>query len=829
MSLRHTLLAASLLLVASPAFAQASRVQNALDYLTRESTDLGLSQNNEAEWSVTNAYESRRSGTMHVYLRQTVGGIEVVGSEMTVSVGRDGRVFHSAGEMAAGLDQQIVEQRRSLDAMSAVLRAASYAGIRAMPSLRLQESGSDASLATSFSVNGLEDNPVRAKLVYKLDANDVYRLSWEVEIALASQSQYWLVFVDASTGEEVDKFNLTVEESFGDVVGNTLLSEASSSFMPFEAEEHALAALAPAAIVGSYRVFQLPVESPKHSVPALPADGRTTHANPDNATASPFGWHDTNGIPGAEFTDSRGNNVDALKGATRSSGGASLIFNDPANFANSPVTFVAAAITNTFYHSNVFHDIAYQYGFDEPAGNFQENNYGNGGVGSDRVTANVQAAGNCNANFGTPSDGGNPTMNMYLCTTPNPDADTDFDTVVIQHEIAHGISNRLTGGPANVNCLNNAEQMGEGWSDFFGISTTMEVGDARGDTRGVATYSLTGGSPTSGGIRLAPYDTDFAANNYTYQRTRTLSGPHAIGFVWATALWEVMWDLVDAHGFSTDLYNAGGTAGNQIMLNLVMEGMKLQPCSPGFVTGRDAILAADVSLYGGAHTDELWAAFARRGLGLSASQGSSTTNSDNTEAFDVPPPSGDPITLTVTTQSNGAGTKGKAILDWIPFDGGTDKVEVFRDGSLVRNTADDGHFVDRLNPPPASANYQVCDRETGECSNTVSVTFLSGAVADNSATSSALASESGLTELRGAYPNPFNPTSTIRFALAERGPIELSVFNTLGQRVAVLASGVEEAGSHEVQFDASSLPSGVYIYTLNAEGQLLTGRLMLVK
>ncbi len=84
-------------------------------------------------------------------------------------------------------------------------------------------------------------------------------------------------------------------------------------------------------------------------------------------------------------------------------------------------------------------------------------------------------------------------------------------------------------------------------------------------------------------------------------------------------------------------------------------------------------------------------------------------------------------------------------------------------------------------------------------------------------------------ELIGAYPNPFNPTSTITYTLAERGQAELYVYNTLGQRVAVLASGVRDAGRYEVQFDASLLPSGVYMYTLRTEGELLTGRLMLVK
>ena len=51
--------------------------------------------------------------------------------------------------------------------------------------------------------------------------------------------------------------------------------------------------------------------------------------------------------------------------------------------------------------------------------------------------------------------------------------------------------------------------------------------------------------------------------------------------------------MIDAHGFNANLYDANGTAGNQIMLRLVIEGMKLQPCSPGFVDGRNAIIAAD--------------------------------------------------------------------------------------------------------------------------------------------------------------------------------------------------------------------------------------------
>jgi hypothetical protein len=64
--------------------------------------------------------------------------------------------------------------------------------------------------------------------------------------------------------------------------------------------------------------------------------------------------------------------------------------------------------------------------------------------------------------------------------------------------------------------------------------------------------------------------------------------------------------------------------------------MKLQPCNPGFVDGRDAILLADRLSNGGANQCLIWEAFARRGLGVSAVQGSSNNVNDGTEAFDVP-------------------------------------------------------------------------------------------------------------------------------------------------------------------------------------------------
>jgi uncharacterized repeat protein (TIGR01451 family) len=83
-----------------------------------------------------------------------------------------------------------------------------------------------------------------------------------------------------------------------------------------------------------------------------------------------------------------------------------------------------------------------------------------------------------------------------------------------------------------------------------------------------------------------------------------------------------------------DIYN--GTGGNNLAMQLVTDGLKLQPCSPGFVDGRNAILLADQNLTGGANQCVIWEAFAKRGLGFSADQGVSSSKTDGTEAFDLP-------------------------------------------------------------------------------------------------------------------------------------------------------------------------------------------------
>lgn len=84
-------------------------------------------------------------------------------------------------------------------------------------------------------------------------------------------------------------------------------------------------------------------------------------------------------------------------------------------------------------------------------------------------------------------------------------------------------------------------------------------------------------------------------------------------------------------------------------------------------------------------------------------------------------------------------------------------------------------------------------------------------------------------ELFQNYPNPFNPVTQIRFALAKTSNVKLSVYNIAGQQVAELASGIKNAGYHTVAFDGSRFNSGVYYYTLEADGKTLTKKMILMK
>ena len=79
------------------------------------------------------------------------------------------------------------------------------------------------------------------------------------------------------------------------------------------------------------------------------------------------------------------------------------------------------------------------------------------------------------------------------------------------------------------------------------------------------------------------------------------------------------------------------------------------------------------------------------------------------------------------------------------------------------------------------------------------------------------------------FPNPFNPTTTISFTLPEKSFVALKIFDVLGREVATLVNGIKESGEHKATFNASNLPSGVYIYSIQAGIYSAVKKMILVK
>lgn len=262
--------------------------------------------------------------------------------------------------------------------------------------------------------------------------------------------------------------------------------------------------------------------------------------------------------------------------------------------------------------------------------------------------------------------------------------DGDVDNGVMGHEYTHGISTRLTGGPSIATCLDNIEQMGEGWSDFFALMTTTNWATAtQGDgiiPRGIGNYVTSQNAVTGVGIRTYPYTTNMTINPWTYTGVASTSGePHAVGEIWTTVLWDMTWNMIQVDGINPNLYNPNGVGGNSAALKLVTEGMKLQPCRPGFLDGRDGILKADTLLYNGRYSCAIWNAFARRGMGVSAVQGSSNSYTDQVNAYDVPvalvkksvdkirAAMNEEITYTLTATCQCASINGYTLVDTLPI------------------------------------------------------------------------------------------------------------------------------------------------------------------
>ncbi|WP_233513464.1 M36 family metallopeptidase [Micromonospora craterilacus] len=760
----------------------------AVRYLRGNPTEHGVTTADLGDLSVLSSYTSRHNGVTHVNLAQRHENLEIFGATATVNIAKDGSVIFVGDTLVTGLPGN-TPNTPDLDAVDAVEAAADALDLAAPKNSRVMSRAGGAAQRTVVSGSGISDEPIPAKLGWQ-PTDDGLRLAWQLVIDDSTDAHLWNATIDAETGEMLDADDWTSHDSPADLASTLGRPEQQTSAVATQTvATPQVSSPNPVDDGSSYLVYEFPKNDPNEGP-------QTVVTNPADGLASPYGWHDTDGVPGAEYTITRGNNAYAYTDRDANNqvdpdspadGGPSLTFNFPADLNEHPQTYAQAAVVNQFYWCNIVHDITYRYGFDEPSGNFQVNNYGRGGTGGDDVLCEAHdGSGQNNANFSTPAaDGGRPRMQMFLWPgnqfglpnavtigsgsaaatyqaeyarfTPAPTSagfggdvvlvndgvgatgdgctayslpsgaiavvdrtsscnfytqvtnaeqagaaavvvvnnvagapavmagsmsppvgipavmvsqadgnsikaalpssgrvhrnldrpamrDASFRAETIFHEYGHGVSLRLTGGPG-VNCLTGDEQMGEGWSDFLAIAALLNPAiDGPETPRGYGQYALFQDSRVGDGFRPRPYSRNMELQPFTYDSIKTggwlngtsLAAPHGIGHGWAAVLWDMAWDLVERHGFNPKVYESWNTGGNNLAMQLVMDGLKMQGCGPGFVTGRNAIIAADAALTGGENSCTLWASFARRGLGYSAVQGTTNRN-DNTEAFDTHP------------------------------------------------------------------------------------------------------------------------------------------------------------------------------------------------
>ncbi len=755
--------------------------ETALRFLQENPSKFELTKNDVSDVKIVREYRTKHNGVTHVWVQQQQNGIPVFNGLFGLHVKPNGEVVHLGHRFVNDLSNRINTKLPSLSAAKAVEMAMVDLGFTGFPVPSLRNKTNEQNFVFEGGAISKKEIPVTASFV--LTNNGTVRLSWQMVIDQANTPDLWTITVDAQTGFISNKLNHTVycQNGHGHRGGDADQCSEKAGNEPSitKASAGEQSAMNELLLDEQYNVFALPAESPIHG-------NRSIQTNPADLTASPYGWLDTDGATGQDFTYTRGNNVwafddsasdDTPDESESADGGAALNFDFPFDPNAEPTTNALATITNLFYMNNMIHDVFYRYGFDEEAGNFQNNNYGNPGNGNDEVYAQaLDGSGTDNANFSTPADGGHGRMQMYvwnrsggqivnvngpgavignyggmasdgwgapITTTPvtgdvvfvadgssqpslgcNPptidvagkivmvdrgecefgmkslnvqeaggiaciicnfeDAtvgmaagvvggqvtipvvmmkksdcdllrqyagaglnisiglpnitgpaqrDGSFDNGIIAHEFHHGISNRLTGtGSA---CLGNGEQMGEGWSDWASLILTVEPGDLGTDKRGIGNYALY--QETDGqGIRRYPYSTDMTIAPLTFSAVPSSAVPHGVGEVWANMIWDLYWAMVEKYGWDADINNT--TSGNYRAVQLVVDGMKFQPCNPGFIDGRDAILAADIVNYNGADTCLISSVFARRGLGYFASQGAdSNSPGDGIENFDPIP------------------------------------------------------------------------------------------------------------------------------------------------------------------------------------------------
>lgn len=342
-----------------------SKKNNSIDkhLLNLVSTKALLSEDIK-EYFITD-YTKSKNNVEHYYFRQTHLGIEIIGSESSI---------HVLNNKIICFNNSFVKNKKlvvkSFDSNSktpeAVISGLAWKMGYNSPSNLYRKKSFNKNNSLIYSNAGISKKDIPVKKVFFIK-NNVIISGWELSIHEKLSENWWDFVINDSTGEILSKSNWKTECNPNEynnnrTISNNYTKRGTKNKQPEQTTAN-----------NSYHVFAHPLENPNFGSWSIVT-------STDNTSGSPFGWHDTNGISGAEHTVTRGNNVSAFKienGITvQPDGGSNLIFDYPfSEVFSSSNQSVDAAITNVFYWNNIIHDILYEYGFDEESGNFQTLNY----------------------------------------------------------------------------------------------------------------------------------------------------------------------------------------------------------------------------------------------------------------------------------------------------------------------------------------------------------------------------------------------------------------------------------------------------------------------
>ena len=350
--MKKILLIAIASLTSSIAFSQISKTQ--IDAALQAK---GLDPYENDAYIITSQSSSKDIGVSHVYLRQTINGIELFNGNPALHFDKNGNVFSFSNAFIKSAKSKLVVSNNNTSYNKAIEIVAKQLGLSVNFSVNKTNSQTNEYIVLDKKASSQD---IKAKLYYLLLDKEI-RQVWNIEFFVDKTGDWWNKRVDVNTGKIIDENNWTTQ---CDVKQTSKRIKKNDKFsFVFEDKETLMKTGN-----GSYKVFPIPAESPQKAAHQIVN-------NPANATASPFDWHDVDGLAGADFTITRGNNVWAMEDTLNTNdatgfapdGGTTLDFDYSydSKLGVNPRTNLKAAITNLFYWNNVIHDIFYQYGFDE--------------------------------------------------------------------------------------------------------------------------------------------------------------------------------------------------------------------------------------------------------------------------------------------------------------------------------------------------------------------------------------------------------------------------------------------------------------------------------